>query len=103
MRKHLQVYHAAQEHGIQQVADEKLRFLNISPANRININDPTHDALSKKTLRVNAAWTEADFQKMLVQRSLLPGNAFTDWEHFPDTVRCQGETQIAYGLHASFL
>ena len=93
MRKHLhdlggdrkfvtQVYHAAQEHGIQQVADEKLRFLNISPANRININDPTHDALSKERLRVNAAWTEAAFQKMLVQRSLLPGNAFMDWEHF---------------------
>ena len=54
----------------------------MSPANRININDPTHDALSKETLRVNAAWTEADFQKMLVQRSLLPGNAFKDWEHF---------------------
>ena len=31
---------------------------------------------------MNAAWREADFQKMLVQRSLLPVNAYTDWEHF---------------------
>lgn len=113
MRKHLhdlggdrkfvtQVYHAAQEHGIQQVADEKLRFLNISPANRTNINDPTHDALSKETLRVNAAWTSRLSENAGTAFSIA-GECLHGLGTFQDTVRCQGERQSAYGLHASFL
>ena len=76
------VYKVAQEHGIQEVADEKLRSLNISTLNRININDPAHDGRSRETLRIHAQWTDADFNAMLVARSLQPGNAYTDWEHF---------------------
>ena len=78
----MSVYHACVERGYQQQADEKLAFFNLSPSRRLNINDPTHDELSKEALRLSASWMAENFQTLITARSLLAGNACIDWEHF---------------------